>query len=98
MRFTVPADAYELNFIFGDGEGGFDNNATANYLKPVEGAMTPEAWQDAAAERAVRAGGAVVGVVVVVVVVWCGQREGRGRAPLVSSSMEWVLAHHGCVP
>lgn len=26
MRFKVPEEAYELNFIFTDGDGAFDNN------------------------------------------------------------------------
>ena len=50
--FVVPRDAYELNFIFNDKEGAFDNNDTQNYALPVEGEMTAEKWIDLAPERA----------------------------------------------
>jgi hypothetical protein len=53
VSLAVPAQAYELNFIFGDGEGVFDNNATQNYVLPVEGPVTREDWVDSAPERAV---------------------------------------------
>lgn len=48
----IPEDAYEMNFIFSDGEAHFDNNYQQNYLKEVHGAMTKELWLDAAPERA----------------------------------------------
>ena len=50
--FVVPKDAYELNFIFSDKEGTFDNNDTQNYALPVDGEMTAAKWVDLAAERA----------------------------------------------
>ena len=50
--FVVPQDAYELNFIFNDKEGTFDNNDMQNYALPVEGEMTAEMWIDLAPERA----------------------------------------------
>ena len=52
VLFTVPVEAYEFNFIFSDGEGLYDNNATQNYCMPVEGAMTKALWIDTAPERA----------------------------------------------
>jgi starch synthase len=52
VSFTVPAEAYEFNFIFSDGESVFDNNNTQNYTLPVEGPVTRESWIDAAPERA----------------------------------------------
>lgn len=53
-EITIPTEAYEINFIVGDGEGVYDNNATQNYVVPVEGPMTQELWIDTAPERAVR--------------------------------------------
>lgn len=50
--FVVPKDAYELNFIFNDKEGTFDNNDMQNYALPIEGEMTAERWIDLAPERA----------------------------------------------
>ncbi len=52
---AVPKDAYELNFVFSDAEGAFDNNSNQNYCKSVEGPMTHAIWIDTAAERAVSA-------------------------------------------
>lgn len=48
----VPKEAYEMNFIFGDAEGVYDNNNSHNYCLPVEGVMTRDSWLEAAAERA----------------------------------------------
>jgi Ni,Fe-hydrogenase I small subunit len=53
VTVAVPADAYELNFIFSDGEGTYDNNDTRNYVLAVEGPMSRELWADTAPERAV---------------------------------------------
>lgn len=54
VSFTVPTEAYELNFIFSDSEGLYDNNNTLNYSLPVDGPMTRDLWIDTAPERAVR--------------------------------------------
>ena len=51
-EFDVPEDAYELNFIFSDKEGMYDNNETNNYCLPVVGDMTKQKWIDTAPERA----------------------------------------------
>ncbi|PSC67151.1 glycosyltransferase family 5 [Micractinium conductrix] len=52
VELAVPEEAYEINFVFSNGEGTFDNNLTQNYLKPVEGPMTRDLWIDTAPERA----------------------------------------------
>ena len=52
VDFVVPKDAYEMNFIFSDKEGTFDNNETQNYALPVDGDMTAAKWVDQAPERA----------------------------------------------
>lgn len=62
--FSIPKDAYELNFIFGDGEGSFDNNSSQNYCLQVEGPMTRDLWIDTAPERAVRSQSSVLLVLV----------------------------------
>lgn len=48
----IPEEAYEMNFIFSDGEEIYDNNNNENYLLPVEGPMSRELWIDTAPERA----------------------------------------------
>ena len=53
----VPEDAFEMNYVFTDGEGASDNNQGKNYLTAVRGTMTPEAWAELAIDRQV--GGAI---------------------------------------
>ena len=52
VPIQVPEDAYELQFVVGDGEGIFDNNFGKNYHLEVEGKMTRDLWADTAADRA----------------------------------------------
>ena len=49
----MPKDAFEMNYIFTDGEGATDNNQGKNYLTAVKGSMTPEAWEEEAVNRQV---------------------------------------------
>ena len=49
----VPGDAFEMNYVFTDGEGASDNNQGKNYLTAVAGTMTPEAWAELAIDRQV---------------------------------------------
>lgn len=48
----IPDDAYEIQFVIGDGEGTFDNNHGENYHLQVKGQMTRDLWHETAAERA----------------------------------------------
>ena len=50
----VPKEAFEMNYIFGDGEGTVDNNGQQDYLTQVRGGMSREQWLDLAPEREVR--------------------------------------------
>lgn len=50
---NLPQDAFEMNYIFTDGEGATDNNHGKNYLTAVKGSMTPEAWEEEAINRQV---------------------------------------------
>lgn len=47
----MPGDAFEMNYIFTDGEGATDNNQGKNYMTAVRSAMTPEAWEEKAIDR-----------------------------------------------
>ncbi len=49
---SLPADAYEINFIFGNMDGMYDNNDSQNYSIPIDGDMTEKKWIDTAPERA----------------------------------------------
>ncbi|EFN55259.1 hypothetical protein CHLNCDRAFT_134595 [Chlorella variabilis] len=51
-RVTIPDNAFEMNFVFSNGDGVFDNNSSQNYLVPVTGPMTRDMWIDTAPERA----------------------------------------------
>lgn len=51
-EFTIPMDAYEMNFIFGNKDGVYDNNDSQNYSLPVIGEMTAKKWIETAPERA----------------------------------------------
>lgn len=51
-ELTVPTDAYEMNFIFSNKDGVYDNNESQNYSLPVNGEMTQKKWIDTAPERA----------------------------------------------
>ena len=52
---SVPEDAFEMNYVFTDGEGATDNNQGHNYLTVVDSQMTPEEWAELAMDRLVRA-------------------------------------------
>jgi starch synthase len=52
VDINIPTEAYEMNFIFGDAEGCYDNNNTSNYCLAVKGIMSRDLWLEAAAERA----------------------------------------------
>jgi starch synthase len=49
----MPEDAFEMNYVFTDGEGATDNNQGQNYLTSVESRMTPELWAELAMDRLV---------------------------------------------
>ena len=50
---TVPEDAFEMNYVFTDGEGATDNNMGQNYLTLLDSNMTAELWAEKAMERQV---------------------------------------------
>lgn len=52
VKFEIPNDAFELNFVVSDSNNNYDNNSGNNFLIPVTGPMTQDSWIDAAAERA----------------------------------------------
>ena len=49
----MPTGAFEMNYVFTDGEGATDNNQGKNYMTPVQGTMTSELWEEKAVERQV---------------------------------------------
>ena len=49
----MPTDAFEMSYVFTDGEGATDNNQGKNYMTPVQGSMTLELWEEKAVERLV---------------------------------------------
>ncbi|CAL8465412.1 g4948 [Coccomyxa elongata] len=51
----VPEDAFEMNYVFTDGEGATDNNMGQNYLTLLDSNMTAELWAERAMERQVAA-------------------------------------------
>ncbi len=55
VEVSVPEDAFEMNYIFTDGEGATDNNQGKNYMTAVKSSMTPEAWEEKAIDRQVSA-------------------------------------------
>jgi len=52
VKFEIPNDAFELNFVVSDSNNNYDNNSGINFVIPVTGPMTQDSWIDAAAERA----------------------------------------------
>lgn len=40
IQFAVPKESYEMNFIFSDGEGNYDNNYGQDFLSEVKGSTT----------------------------------------------------------
>ncbi len=52
----VPEDAFEMNYVFTDGEGATDNNMGQNYLTLLDSNMTAELWAERAMERQVCSG------------------------------------------
>ncbi|CAG9465646.1 unnamed protein product [Pedinophyceae sp. YPF-701] len=50
----VPEETYDIQWVFTDGEGAFDNNFGNDYLFEVVGGVTQEQWIDGAAERLAR--------------------------------------------
>ena len=53
VTVCVPEAAFEMNYIFTDGEGATDNNQGKNYMTVVKSSMTPEAWAEKAIDRQV---------------------------------------------
>ena len=53
VEVALPADAFEMNYVFTDGEGATNNNQGKNYMTPVQGSMTSELWEEKAVERLV---------------------------------------------
>ncbi|GMH38213.1 hypothetical protein BSKO_06097 [Bryopsis sp. KO-2023] len=51
VEFDVPEESYEMNFIFSDGEGCFDNNYGQDFLSEVVGGLTKEEWASCSATR-----------------------------------------------
>ncbi|CAD7699185.1 unnamed protein product [Ostreobium quekettii] len=54
-QFTTPTEAYEMNFVFGDGVGTYDNNCGDNFMCQVAGGMSQMEWLDGAPARAAAA-------------------------------------------
>lgn len=50
---NIPEDAFEMNYVFTDGEGATDNNQGQNYLTVVDSKMTAELWAEQAMDRLV---------------------------------------------
>ncbi len=53
VAVRVPGNAFEMNYVFTDGEGASDNNQGRNDLTAVAGTTTPEAWAELAIDRQV---------------------------------------------
>jgi starch synthase len=51
-RMPMKEDSYEMNFVFHDDDGHFDNNGGQDYVNEVTGKMTKAKWQEGSAERA----------------------------------------------
>jgi len=50
-RVETAPEAYEMNFVFNDDEGAFENNSGQDFVQGVEGEMTRAKWQASAAQR-----------------------------------------------
>ena len=50
-KIHIAEDAYEMNFVFHDDDGNFDNNGGQDYVNAVTGDMTMAKWQDSAELR-----------------------------------------------
>jgi hypothetical protein len=53
VTIPTPEDAFELNYIFGDGEGQTDNNGGLDYKTFMAGVMTADRWEELAPDRQV---------------------------------------------
>lgn len=51
-QFVVPEEGFEINFVFDDGEGAFENNSMNDFMFPISGGITAEEWEERAMERA----------------------------------------------
>eukprot|EP00210_Caulerpa_lentillifera_P000412 g400.t2 len=52
--FSIPEDSYEMNFVFTDGNGNFDNNFGQDFVTAVHWGTTRDEWLDGANERAAK--------------------------------------------
>lgn len=48
----MPEEAYELNFVLHDNQGGYENNGGVDFVYPVAGGATREQWFEMQAQRA----------------------------------------------
>lgn len=53
MTIPTPNDAFDLNYVFGDGDGNFDNNGGLDYKTWMLGTMTVERWEELQPDRQV---------------------------------------------
>jgi Starch/carbohydrate-binding module (family 53) len=53
VTIPTPVDAFDLNYVFGDGDGNFDNNGGLDYKTPMLGTMTEDKWEDLRPDRQV---------------------------------------------
>eukprot|EP00884_Botryococcus_braunii_P007192 jgi/Botrbrau1/16474/Bobra.0142s0068.1 len=47
----TPDDAFDLNYVFGDGDGNFDNNGGLDYKTWMLSTMTVERWEELQPDR-----------------------------------------------
>jgi len=52
IKIPIPEDAFEMNFVFGDAEGVYENNGGNDFLLEVAGGLTVEQWEELAIKRA----------------------------------------------
>jgi hypothetical protein len=45
-QFVVPEEGFEINFVFDDGEGAFENNSMNDFMFPISGGITAEEWEE----------------------------------------------------
>ena len=45
-KITIPEDAFEMNFIFSDAEGTYENNGGNDFMLNVAGGLTVEQWEE----------------------------------------------------
>jgi hypothetical protein len=53
VTVPTPTDAFDLNYVFGDGDGNFDNNGGLDYKTLMFGTMTVDRWEELQPDRQV---------------------------------------------